>query len=162
GYTVTEPSGFGPYTFSAATGLGNGQTTNTPRWPDLGAPVTYTATVRNRGSNPWTSPVQGVWLWDGVVVDQPSSSTTLAPDDTLTFSLVKPWDGLSHQVTFGLQGSDARNNNNSLSVDTKSAGYLTYVDASYYQKFRVLSANYPRVYTDDFIDWLNHHMARFN
>ena len=52
---MTEPSGFGPYGFTAATGLGSGQTTNTPRWPDLGAPVTYTATVRNRGTNPWTN-----------------------------------------------------------------------------------------------------------
>ena len=52
-YTVTEPSGFGPYGFSAATGLGGGQTAQTPRWPNVGDPVTYTATVRNRGTNPW-------------------------------------------------------------------------------------------------------------
>ena len=32
---VTEPSGFGPYKFTAATGLGQGQTPNTPRWPAI-------------------------------------------------------------------------------------------------------------------------------
>src|SRR5262245_6038868 len=41
GHTVTEPSGFGPYTFSSSDGLGDGQTADTQRWPHVGDTVTY-------------------------------------------------------------------------------------------------------------------------
>jgi len=58
-YSLSEPSGFGPYVFSAATGLGGGQTGSTPRWPGLGSTVTYTATVRNRGDVVWDTSIAG-------------------------------------------------------------------------------------------------------
>lgn len=161
-YETNEPSGFGPYGFSAATGLGNGQTTNTARWPTNGQPVTYTATVRNRGSNPWSGVVHGIWLWDGVVVDQPTTPGPLAQDSLTTFTLTRPWDGQRHSVEFRLADTDARTNNNSRILDTKSVAFLSYVDQTYYEDFRASSAGYPGAVTDDFFDWLNRHMDRFN
>jgi hypothetical protein len=125
-YTVTEPSGFGPYTFTAATSLGSGQTTNTQRWPAVGAPVTYTATVRNRGGASWTGAIRGAWWWDGVRVEEPELPGPLADGATLTFSLVRPWDGLSHEVRFVLMSPDARPMNDALAIDTKSVAFLSY------------------------------------
>ncbi len=162
GYEVTEPSGYGPYSFSAATGLGNGQTTNTQRWPATNDPITYTATVRNRGSNPWTNPLAGVWQWDGTNVENASVPGPFTPDAQATFTLVRPWDGASHQVRFVITNSDARTNNNTVVLDTKSVPFLSYIDESYYESFRRQTINYPNAVTDDLIDWIQYHMARFN
>ena len=161
-YTTNEPSGFGPYSFSAATGLGDGQTADTQRWPTNGQPVTYTATVRNRGSNPWSGDVHGVWSWDGVVVDTPTFPGPLPPDALATFTLTRPWDGQDHTVQFNLADPDARPANNSRAMDAKSVGYLTYVDQTYYEQFRVSSQQNPNTTTDDVFDWANRHADRFN
>ncbi len=69
-YEITEPSGFGPYIFSAATGLGKGQTQDTQRWFNIGDTVTYTATIRNRGEGVWDDVIFGSWAVDGVVSKQ--------------------------------------------------------------------------------------------
>jgi hypothetical protein len=161
-YETNEPSGFGPYGFSAATGLGNGQTTSTERWPTNGQPVTYTATVRNRGSNPWPGDIHGVWSWDNLVVDSPTFPGPLPPDGLATFTLTRPWDGLRHTVQFTLADTDARTNNNSRTLDTKSVAYLTYVDQTYYEDFRVASQANSNAVTDDLFDWANRHADRFN
>jgi len=118
-YEMSEPGGFGPYDFSAATGLGDGQTVETARWPSVNQSVTYTATARNRGSNPWTGNVRGVWTWDGLEVERQTNSGPLSPDGLATFALVRPWDGKNHTVKFELAESDARPDNNSRAVDTK-------------------------------------------
>ncbi|MBL8878355.1 MAG: hypothetical protein JNG88_04475 [Phycisphaerales bacterium] len=161
-YEVTEPSGFGPYYFSAATGLGAGQDASTPRWPALGAPVTYTANVRNRGTNPWLAPITGVWSVDAVNVGSAGSSTTLQPGESVNFAHVLPWDGASHVVRFALSVPDARETNNEIAIDTKSVAFLSYIDRSRMEEFREETGAYPNPYSDDFIDWLNHHMWRFD
>ncbi|MGE0481926.1 MAG: PQQ-binding-like beta-propeller repeat protein [Phycisphaerae bacterium] len=161
--TVTEPSGFGPYAFSAATSLGSGQTGATQRWPNLGQNVTYTATARNRGTNAWNGTLSGTWRVDGVVVGTPSQAVALQPGQTTTFDYVRAWDGLSHDVGFALNVSDARSENNALAIDTKSVAFLSYVDVSYIEFFREVDTPlYPQAATDDFIDWLNRSMERFN
>ena len=161
-YTTNEPSGFGPYEFTAATGLGDGQTASTARWPAIGQAVTYTATIRNRGSNPWLGDVHGIWNWDGAIVDTPAVAGPLAPDDLATFTLTRPWDGQSHAVQFALADADARTNNNSRTIDTKSVAYLSYVDQTYYEQFRASSHDNPSAVTDDFFDWANRHTDRLN
>lgn len=162
GFEVTEPSGFGPYYFSAATGLGEGQSAATPRWPATNDPVTYTATVRNRGSNPWTNAISGVWQWDGVPVQTNTLAGSLAPDGTATSALVRPWDGAMHEARFVLRGADARPGNNAVAIHTKSVAFLSYVDQGYYDSFTLQSTNYPNAATDDLIDWIQRHMTRFN
>ncbi|HOQ57245.1 MAG TPA: PQQ-binding-like beta-propeller repeat protein [Verrucomicrobiota bacterium] len=161
-YEITEPSGYGPYRFSAATGLGHGQTTNTPRWPAINAPVTYTATVRNRGSNPWTNAIAGVWQWDGTNAASNSVAGPLAPGGRTTFTFARPWDGAAHDVRFLLTTSDARAGNNAVTINTKSVAFLSYIDASYYESFRFQTTNWANAVTDDLIDWIQYHMARFN
>lgn len=162
GYTVTEPSGFGPYVFSAATGLGSGQTEATPRWPDPGDPVTYTATVRNRGETAWNGVVTAEWREDGGLVAAPSRSLALAPGDTALFSLVRTWDDQLHDIVFRLTIADLRSGNNELFVGSKSVPFLSYVDETFLDRFRDDTANHPGATTDDAIDWLNAHMNRFN
>jgi hypothetical protein len=162
GYETNEPSGFGPYDFGAATGLGNGQTASTPRWPTNGQPVTYTATVRNRGSNPWPGDVHARWSWDGQVIGSPTVIGPLPPDGLTTFVLTRPWDGQRHTVQFTLTDADARTNNNSRSLDTKSVAYLSYVDQTYYENFRATSYGDPNAVTDDMFDWVNRHTDRMN
>ncbi len=159
---VTEPSGFGPYIFSVATGLGSGQDENTPRWPAIGSTVTYTATVRNRGTNIFNGTVTIRWLVDGTPVHQETLTLVLSPWQKRTFSLNRVWDDGDHEIRFVLDVNDSRPANNSLAVYAKSVGFLTYVDASYIEDFREQSRNYPSAVTNDFLDWLQHHMARFN
>ncbi|MBI4579000.1 MAG: hypothetical protein HY718_04815 [Planctomycetes bacterium] len=161
-YEITEPSGFGPYVFSAATGLGSGQTGSTQRWPIADDPITYTATVRNRGTNAWSGTLTAEWRVDNVVVSSPAQIVTLAPGATTTFALVRFWDTLSHEIRFSLNLSDARGGNNTLAVDTKSVAFLSYVDVSRIENFREETPGYPGAATDDFLDWLNRHMQRFN
>ena len=161
-YEVTEPSGFGPYIFSAATGLGGGQDQSTQRWPELDDPLTYTATVRNRGTNVWSGMLVGVWTVDGVVVDTPAQVVSLQPDELVLFTYELAWDGESHDVGFTIYPADARPGNDALSIDTKSVAFLSYIDRSRIEEFREETPDYPSAATDDFIDWLNRHMARFN
>jgi hypothetical protein len=161
-YEVTEPSGFGPYAFTAATSLGGGQDETTQRWPDIGDAETYTATVRNRGTNEWSGVLTGTWTFDGFVVDTPAQSVTLQPSELVTFACVLPWDGQSHEVGFAIDVADARAENNALAIDTKSVAFLSYIDRSRMEEFREETPSYPDAATDDFIDWLNRHMARFN
>lgn len=162
GYTMTEPGGFGPYNFSAATGLGNGQTGATKHLPALGETVTYTATVRNRGTNSWSGTLPGIWKVDGATVGTPSQSVSLAPNAIAMFTLTRTWDNQLHDINFAITLADARSSNNSLSVDARAVGFLSYVDQSYSENFREETVNYPQAYSDDFIDWLNNCMQRFN
>jgi hypothetical protein len=161
-FELTEPSGFGPYGFSSATGLGSGQTANTARWPNLGDAVTYTATVRNRGSNPWTNALNASWEWDGSEILRQVVPGPLAQGSHTTFSLVRNWDGQVHSIRFVIAESDSRSGNNSLTLGTKSVPFLSFVDLSYYEDFRSHTAAWTNASTDDFIDWLNRSMARFN
>lgn len=162
-YQVTDPSGFGPYGFSAATGLGSGQSASTQRWPNVGDTVTYTATVRNRGTNAWAGTLSATWRVDGSVHSQPAQDVSLAPWDTTTFAITQVWDGALHDVAFELNVSDDRPDNDAMTIQSRSVGFLTYVDASYVEWFReVDSPQWPQAYTDDALDFLNHHMARFN
>lgn len=161
-YEVTEPSGFGPYIFSVATGLGSGQNANTQRWPNIGSTVTYTATVRNRGTNNWNGGLNIRWYVDNTLVSQQTFSVNLTPGQTTTFTLNRTWDGAAHDIRFEINLSDARSSNNSLTVNTKSVGFLSYIDLSYIENFRESTVDYPQAATNDFIDWLNRHMQRFN
>ncbi len=162
-YDITEPSGFGPYRFSASTSLGGGQTSETPRWPDVDDPVTYTATVRNRGTNTWTGNLQVTWRQDDLVADLQTKSVSLAPGQTTTDAHVLNWDGTSHKVGLTLDVADERSTNNDLAIDTRSVPILLYVDKSYIQDFREIDTPvYPAAVIDDFLDWVNYNMARMN
>ena len=161
-YEVTEPSGFGPYWFSAATGLGSGQDADTQRWPRPADPVTYTATIRNRGTNPISASPGYSWTLDGAPAGGGSFPLHLSPGESVTVSWIRPWDDTVHEIGFSLALPDDRPENNSLAVGTKSVGFLTYVDRSRLEEFREETPGYPGAVTDDLIDWLNLHMERFN
>lgn len=161
-YEVTEPSGFGPYIFSAATGLGLGQDENTQRWPDIGDTVTYTVTVRNRGTETWSAAIRGIWTVDGAQKGHPAVNGPLAPGGTVTMTLLRTWDFKSHEIAFTLDGQDARPGNDRLAVDSKGVEFLSFIDEGYLADFAASSKDYPGAVTDDIIDWLNFNMARFN
>ena len=161
-YDITEPSGFGPYRMSAATGLGQGQTGETQRWPTIGDPVTYTATVRNRGTLNWDQNLDVRWYVDGSMANQQSYAVSLPPGKTMTFSYILNWDGLSRDIRFTMDVTDNRSLNNTLAINSMSVPYLSYVDLSYMEDFREETLFYPEAVTDDFIDWVNLHMAKFN
>lgn len=161
-YTISEPNGYGPYTFSAATSLGSGQNASTQRWPSVGQSVTYTATVRNRGSQQFSGSVQGTWTVDGVPVSVVPQVLNLSPRQTATYALVTTWDGLNHDIHFEIDAADDRPSNNHFRLTSLSVAFLSYVDQSYVDAFRTQSASYPNAITDDFFDWLNAHMDRFN
>ncbi|MBI5709726.1 MAG: PQQ-binding-like beta-propeller repeat protein [Candidatus Eisenbacteria bacterium] len=161
-YEQSEPSGFGPYAFSASTSLGGGQSGSTQRWPGSGDPVTWTATVRNRGSNPWSGALAYTWLLDGAPVSGAAPAVSLAPGEEAAFACVLPWDGLPHTVKFAMSPTDARPGNDSLSVGTKSVAFLSYVDVNCLEGFREATSQYGNPATDDMLDWIQRHMRRFN
>lgn len=161
-HTAIDPGGFGPYWYSAAMGLSEGQTSETPRWPAPGTTVTYTATIRNRGTNTWSGALPSEWSVDGVPLGGSSAPLTLAPGATASFTLQRTWDGGLHDVRFAMTPQDARAGNDALTIDTKSVPFLTYLDETYAENFREDSAEHPQAATDDIVDWLNRHMARFN
>ena len=160
-FTVTEPSGFGPYTFSAATGLAGGQTADTQRWPETGDTITYEATVRNRGTLPWDGQLTGEWTIDGVTTAT-SQTVTLAPDESITFEITDTWTGEDYDITYALTVSDGRSDNNSVTITPWSVPCLTYIDRSFAEEFLAITRDYPQATTDDILDWLQHHAARMN
>lgn len=160
---ITEESGFGPYWCSAATGFCDGQDENTKRWPEMDETMTYTARVRNRGTNTIYENIVITWEIDGAVVDQYDSMTFLMPGETKTWDYILPWDDQFHDIRFSIDIIDARPENNSLESNTLAVGFLTYIDESFVEQFREeWSGNWPNTQTDDVIDWLNMHMKRFN
>lgn len=162
-YEVTEPSGFGPYIFSAATGLGQGQSGSTQRWPAVGDPVTYEAQLRNRGTNTVEQMVSGGWYVDGEAADAVSEFVSLSPGDTVTLDFVMNWDGAHHEVALVLDVNDDRPENNARRLFTKSAPFLTYVDIGAIEDFRDrTSPQYPLAQTDDLMDWLWRHAEEMN
>ncbi len=160
---VTEPGGFGPYIFSAATGLGSGQTGSTQRWPNAGDSVTYTATIRNRGTNAWNAGTTVRWLVNGNVFAMSNVPVNLAPGQTQLTAFMWDWDPFElDEIRFEIVASDSRPENNGLTIATKSVAFLSYIDQSYVEDFREGTAAYPGAASDDMIDWLNRHMERFN
>ena len=149
-YEVTEPGGFGPYVFKRSIGLENGQSFDDPRFPDLGEMVTYTATVRNRGTNYYSGNLSATWHVDGTVSATPLQAISLHMDETTTFELVLPWDFNSHELTFTIHLADAIVGNNTLTSDTLAVPFLSYVNRSYVEEFREVQVTpYKPVY-----DWV--------
>jgi hypothetical protein len=162
---VTEPSGFGPYLWSRATGLGGGQTADTKRWPAIGDTMTYTATIRNRGTNPWRKSITIMWKVDNAILQQNKKRITLDPGATTTFTLTQKWDNKNHAIYFGFSATgDARAYNNSLTIDSKAAGFYCYIDRTYDEVFREFNKGTPGSVPldDDIFDYLNHGMDVFN
>lgn len=161
-YDILEPSGFGPYTFSSATGLCGGQNVHTRHWPQSGETMTYTAKIRNRGTNQYSGLVKGTWRLEGTVVKELSKTLSLGPGETDTFTYVHNWDNQPRDLSFAMDVSDARLGNNHLMSNTMSVAFLSYIDSSYIENFRESTPQYANPSTNDAIDWLNGHMARFN
>ena len=163
-FTITEPStGFGPYIVTFARRLGSGQTDATQRFPRNGDRVNYTAYVRNRGTNAFSGDVTIQWRVNGALVSEQRVYLALQPGETRSFTYTRTWDNTDPEIRFTLSsGLDERAANNSLAIHAKSVPFRSFVDRTYLEEFRERSRRDPRATTDDFIDWLNHHMRHFN
>ncbi len=161
-YTITDPSGFGPYGFTAATGLGQGQTGAPQRFPEVGDTVTYTAHIRNRGTTTVPGPLNGTWRYDGDVIGVPVMAESLAPGQSTSTSITRTWDGLSHELSFTIDTADDRPENSTLTDDTNAVGFLSYVDRTYEEDHREETPGYPQATSDDVVHWLHLHMAEMN
>lgn len=162
GHEITEPGGFGPYLFSAATGLDQGQGCEDPRQPQPGDPVTWTAIVRNCGTTTFDGELPWGWDLDGENQLLSARVLQLAPGDTAMFHYTRTWDGEAHTLRFGIDPWDEGEANNFLEQDAWSVAFKTYADRSQLESFRELTGTWPSPRSDDMIDWLQRHMARFN
>ena len=157
----------GPTSFPPAPAWAGGRRSRILGSPKSGDNVTYTATVRNRGTNAFTGTLSVSWFLDGQqVLDQSrpfDAGPAFAPEATTTFAYALPWDDASHELTFVINTSDARPENNQLTSDPLAVPFLTYVDRSFLEQFREeWTRKYPQARTDDILDWLNSHLAKFN
>jgi hypothetical protein len=160
-HTVTEPGGYGPYTFTSSQSLAGGQQPTDAKFPDIGQMVTYIATVRNRGDSAFVGNLAASWRLDGVVVAQQEPQVDLSPGAVTTLEYQLSWDDQPHELTFTLDVADERVANNTLGSDPLAVPFLTYIDESFLEKFRTEYTTAPNQ-NDDLIDWLNEHMTRFN
>ncbi len=158
---VAEPGGLA-YICSRATALQD-QDETTRHWPELGETMTYTARIRNRGTTIFNELLQGTWRLDNTIHSQPVQSVTLAPGDIAQFPLQLTWDNESHDISFTIDYADEIAENNCILSNTLSVGYMTYIDQSYYDRFRdQWSPQWPGAQTADLVDWLNRHMKHMN
>ncbi|MFA7329533.1 MAG: PQQ-binding-like beta-propeller repeat protein [Candidatus Delongbacteria bacterium] len=162
GLEISEPDGFGPYLFSAASGLEAGQSCADPHQPNLGDPVTWTAVVRNAGTTSWEGELPWAWWVDENLQAEGQRFLNLAPGDTALFSHTRVWDGDGHRLQFSLYSWDDNSSNNELDQEAWSVPFKTYLDVTQLEQFRELSGTWPSPWTRDHIDWLQRHMARFN
>ena len=163
-YEVTEPGRLRAVrTSRRRIGLLGGQTFADQRFPNIGDPVTYTATVRNRGTNPVQGTLNGTWTVDGSIVASAAQNINLAPDETAEFVFTLPWDGQPHEIAFCHRRGGCPGGKQPVGQRHLAVPLLTYVDRSFVESFRdEWSPAYPQATTDDVLDWLNSHMDRFN
>lgn len=142
-YEITELLRLRPLPLQRGDGLGWRQTTNTPRWPAINAPVTHTATVRNRGSNcrPMPSPAFGNGTAPTPLPTPSPGRRPGRPDDVHVRASVGrrgAWTSASSSP----RPTPARAGNNAVTINTKSVAFLSYIDASYYESFRFQTTNW--------------------
>ncbi len=70
-----------------------------PRGPKPGQEVTYTAVVRNVGTQP-VAAFDWHWLYDGKDVAEGRHTTPVAPDETIEFTYRRPWDDGRRFIAF--------------------------------------------------------------
>ena len=162
GYEITEPGGFGPYYFSAATSLAMNQDCEDQRGPQTGEPVTWTATVRNAGTITWEGDLPWVWWVDNTLQTEGQRFVSLAPGDTAMFGYSRAWDENAHDLRFSIYSWDDRSENDDLEQEAWSVAFKTYVDKSRLEDFRENTPGYPAPLTDNLIDWLQIQADRFN
>lgn len=131
------------------------------RWPEAGEPITYSAHIANRGTQP-SDPFAYRWLIDGAQVKR-GAVAGLAPGEWLTVTLSTVWRNERSWVTLE---ADVDHSVTEVSEQNNS---LREASDAQYQDLRV----HPYVYeafthyqnsrgTFNFEDWLQTHYAQMN
>ncbi len=109
------------------------------RWPRPGQAVTFTAVVRNVGTQPIRS-FQWHWLYDGRDAEQGWHRDTLGPDETVSFELARPWQDGKHFIAFEVDRArllDETCEENNWVIDrTDALSYAFFVEESVRAAFK--------------------------
>lgn len=130
--------------------------------PKPGETVTYTATVRNVGTQPITH-FDWHWLYDGEDVTSGQFASTLGPDDTTTFTCRRPWEDGRHFIAFETDRerllTEACEENNWVIDRTDAMAYAFFVEQSVRDEFKTLRNGLGSY---DWADWAQFQIRQCN
>jgi len=153
--------GFAKHEASFVTGLTEGETPATQRWPKPSGEVTFTASVYNRG-NVGLADFVVHWRLDGKEVAR-SAELVIGPGKTLRTSWTWRWTPERHIVEAeAVWHGDATPANNRLARATDALELLFLVEEGYRVRFAARTPRVKRPATDSVVAWIHHHVARFN
>lgn len=138
------------------------QNGNTQKFPKAGDVMTYTAHVKNSGFQAFTGPLDYVWRYNGTVVEKGTKNVRLAPEQSFTLAIRRPWSGqlddlrdekLELEVDPNGKIPEITKNNNAQSKYCKARSWKYWVERKAYDfQKRFLNA-YGSYSYEDYLKW---------
>ncbi len=130
-------------------------------WPESGAEVVYTATVRNVGGGA-AECFEYAWLFDGQAADEGAHRRVLRAGETAQFTLVRRWQEGPHTVAFEIDRHallpESERGNNLVADRTDALAMTLFVEESVDAYFAEGSVAGYR----SFADWAQFQIRRMN
>jgi hypothetical protein len=138
---------------------------DTQKWPERGDMMTYTATIKNSGFDPYEGPAMATWTLNGRVLRRERITLDLAPAETVRRSIQIPWTGdlrdirdekLWFEIEPLLPVREITLNNNAQSKYIKARTWKYWVARSAYEYARRYMTAYGSYSFEDYLKWHEH------
>ncbi len=133
-----------------------------PGWPAPGQEVRWIAVVRNVGARS-VGPFEWFWLYDGRDVAGGRTADPLAPDESVSFTLRRPWEKGEHTIAFQVDRERAveeiSEENNWVIDRTDALSFAFFVEESVVDFFRTVRSGLGSY---DFADWAQFQVRQIN
>lgn len=131
-------------------------------WPKDGQEVTFTAVVRNVGTEP-VERFDWHWLYDGKEVEHGWHEQTLRPDETVEFELQRPWESGRHAIAFEVDRprliDETCEENNWVIDRTDALSMAFFVEESVHEYFKTIRNGLGSY---DWADWGQFQIRQMN
>jgi hypothetical protein len=132
------------------------------RWPKPGQEVTFTAVVRNAGTQPIAA-FDWAWLYDGQDVERGLHTQPLGPDETVSFTLRRPWQDGEHYIAFQVDRErrieEISEENNWVIDRTDALSFAFFVEESVREYFKTIRGGLGSY---DWADWAQFQVRQMN
>jgi len=134
----------------------------TKKWPDVGEVLTYTAHVKNSGSDRYRGPVDWIWTWNGKTLTRGTLQVDLAPEQQVTHSIKLPWKGdlsdiRDEKLVFEIDPSEKiaeiTKNNNAEYRYVKARTWKYWVERDAYEYAKQWLTAYGSYSFEDYLKW---------